>query len=1222
MIAKSTINEVHAISIEKVVGAEIDLKQKGADYKGVCPFHDDKLPSMSVSPTKEIYKCFACGAGGNGVSFVMDFHKLSYPEAIEYIAAKNNLVVEYDLSPSHLGEGRGEDKKQKADDRKLQEKILESTQRKYKEQFASYEDISTDFLINRGLKPEYAQYFQLGYALPGNTIRAVCVEKGITEHAAEIGILAKNATGTSYDIFQDRITIPIHNPHGQLLGFGGRTTIEHPAKYINSPDSWIYSKSKTLYNLHRAKKMIQKHNRTAYLTEGYMDVIGCHLIGIEQTVASCGTALTVEQATLLARFADNVVIFYDGDQAGRDATLKAAPVLLEAGLKVAVLNKMGQDPMDYAQSILGEEKVPKIVKREFGREQRHFLDWAYAYILAPQKEYIFTATKATRELMDKLGKQGKWLDLQKQLICTTNLPIEDLIPEGTKYKTDTPPVNNDERDELREKFLALIKLYDTTVQDEWLSKLASKNEWGIAKRVLADALKNSKSLKVEKPDRVLPEEVKSYPTDCDTEFYFKYKFAPKNDNTGYYFMSGGDFNEKCNCCIFPLFHLHGDAKKRYIEVRKKDQVLRVLIDNKALGTAAMLEQALIDFGGFSIDDLSKTEYTLLKRFLLDHFPPCHILSKLGYQRSGNFIAFSNMVYNGKLSNYDELGIYDNGTHKFLSPTMVKAIASEGELETSYEYDQYFEYKHSPVSLTEYFKLFNKVMKHHGPYGIAFKIMTLFRDIISQKAHIPFMYAFGQTNMGKSVFAESIMHFFLSGLDQNGKLIQPLQLNNTTDYALATLLETFQSCPIALNELDENSLSDQRMQAIKGTFDGIGRQKGKMTGGLLNQSPTCTVLLMGQYLFTKDGNSLVNRSIIRDFPARVYTVAEQQDYQQMKDYLHKGISSLVTDIQKHRGDFENAYAYNYQKTYKALKSRFAEQNAKVLTRLVDNYTHVYATLECMKNHIELPFDMKDFWEQLVADCVKHNHIIQSSDEVSDFWNYVVFMMSKDILTKGKELNLEAVKKIRTIQDNREEELVYDSPKNMLFVNANLIHPDYEKHSTNAMSLPNLRKYLAEMDSYIGYVKNYNYPGSPRTSAYVFDADQLPSEVVAYFVEEKQEVKPPEQTELTLWVSKQPERIRSGGADLLKYKASYREYPKPEVRYNCVTEDVSIENQLVYDAEVHATGIVTPKQMLKDGNVITWNEYLITKIHSIKAPKVQGEIALADTTQEEKEGDEPF
>lgn len=1083
MISQKTIDEVYAIDLEKVIGSEIELKKKGANYEACCPFHEEKTPSFSVSTTKGIYKCFGCGAAGNnGISFLIDHYKMSYPEAITYLAEKNGITVEY---------VDDKDVKKLTDDEKSllkrAELYLIAAQRKFTQDLPKSKE-ALAYTKERKISEKAIEHFELGFAVGKNFIKNTAFNKGDGPAAVKAGLVKASEKGEDvrhYDVFQDRLTFPIHDQRGRLLGFGGRVIAESKfAKYINTEDTFLYNKSKVIYNLHRAIKPIQNRKGEVYLMEGYVDVVAAHRIGIPNAVAGCGTAFTVKQAKLLARFCTTVIIWYDGDAAGRNATMKAAPLLLQLGVKVRVISILGTDPDDYARNT---KKAPRA---------EQFLDWAYRRLHAPLTDYIFKKTKKTKDLLKvfkKIDSKVQLLEDDNELMYRSIEPLGDFIPEGIKFTVNEGELYEDELDEIRQEFLALLKLHPESLQDKWIADLSKRNRWNVAKSTLNKWLKGieTESLTEKKNTVYLDDDYDKIPQDCDTDFYKRNWFAPKNDNSGYYFMNGTGYVSACNCVIQPLFHVYGQDNKRYIQIRKGKAAVNVLVDSRALVSQAALEQALVNEGPFFISDMSKQLFNRLISHLIEEFPKCYELKQLGYQQEG-FIAFSNMVYNGKLTEYDELGIFRHEKRNYLSPVIVEELKDTREGDSALEKDKYFAYRESSTSIEEYFHIYNQVFKEHAPYGIAFKLISLFRDICMRKANIPFLYAYGATNMGKSVFAERILHFFFSGKDHMGKLMAPTNLDNVSDFALAATIQRFQNCPIFLNEMDEKSLDEKRMQAIKGTFDGIGRQKGTKEGNIITQTPTCTLILAGQFLFTKDDNSIVNRSIIRSFPAKNFTLEERNKLQELDELIDEGTGSLLCELYKHRDYFKQKYDSMYISVFKRLKEEFSKRNKKIVTRLVDNYTHILTSLTVMSKKIQLPFSLDDFFNQMVEDMIEHNAIIKSSDSVSEFWNFVCYMLNTRIIQRDNEIKIENTMYVDILgKDDTRERVNFETAKDVIYLNIRQLHAAYAQNKRNAtMTISNLKKYLSEMDGFIGPCKKTTFSKGASTSAYMFYADDLP------------------------------------------------------------------------------------------------------------------------------------
>lgn len=363
MIDQSTIQKIFdAADIYEVVSDFVSLKKRGVNYVGCCPFHNEKTGSFTVSPAKGIYKCFGCGKGGNAVNFIMDHEQLSYVEALRWLAAKYNILIE----EKELSEHERQEKSER-------ESMLIVTG--YAEEFFVNQLLHTDegksvglgYFHRRGLDDKTIEKFGLGYcpeAWDGFTKSAL--EKGYKkDFLVKTGLTIETERGL-FDRFRARVMFPIRDLAGKIIAFGGRimTNDKKSAKYLNSPESEIYHKSRTLYGIFFAKKSIVQHNR-CYLVEGYLDVISFHQKGIENTVASSGTSLTVEQIRLIRRLTPNVTIIYDGDAAGIKASLRGIDLVLEEGLNVRVVSlPEGEDPDSYAQAHTAEEVLEYISGHE------------------------------------------------------------------------------------------------------------------------------------------------------------------------------------------------------------------------------------------------------------------------------------------------------------------------------------------------------------------------------------------------------------------------------------------------------------------------------------------------------------------------------------------------------------------------------------------------------------------------------------------------------------------------------------------------------------------------------------------------------------------------------------------------------------------------------------------------------------------------------------------
>ena len=331
MIDPKSIERLKAqTDIVDVVGHYLPLKKSGANFVCVCPFHDDKNPSMSVSPSRGIFHCFSCKAGGDAIKFVMDYEKLSYPEAVEKIAGLQNFTLNYVRG----GEPAKENKH-----------ILENANAFYRSLLYKT-PAAVEYLYSRGITDELIDKFELGFAPESaQTIRLLQNEQIEPKEALEVGIVKQNENGI-YASFINRITFPIYTHAGRLVGFGGRTISGNPAKYVNSPQSAVFDKSTLFYGYHLAKREIFAKNQII-ITEGYMDVIMLHKAGFSNAVAVLGTALTTKHLPLLKRGEISVILCFDGDDAGINAATKSALLLAQNEIDGSVvIIEGGADPAD------------------------------------------------------------------------------------------------------------------------------------------------------------------------------------------------------------------------------------------------------------------------------------------------------------------------------------------------------------------------------------------------------------------------------------------------------------------------------------------------------------------------------------------------------------------------------------------------------------------------------------------------------------------------------------------------------------------------------------------------------------------------------------------------------------------------------------------------------------------------------------------------------------
>ncbi|MBL6603779.1 MAG: DNA primase [Flavobacteriaceae bacterium] len=421
MITKETIDKVFEYArVEEVISDFIALKKTGANFKGLSPFTNEKTPSFIVSPSKQIWKDFSSGKGGNVIAFLMEHEQFNYPESVRYLANKYNIEV---IETT--------DKFENVEERNARESlfIINSFAQEYFQNILSKEDKVKDYLINRGLSASTIDNFNIGFSPDlKNSFYNKSIENGFTrDYLIDTGLVISNEDNY-VDRFRGRIMFPIKSISGRILGFGGRIINSNKklAKYINSPESKIYNKSKTLYGIYESKQFIVKDD-VCYLVEGYMDVVQLHEHGIKNVLASSGTSLTKDQIILIKRLTPNIVILFDGDQAGLSASLRSIDMILEEGLNVRICPLPdGEDP----DSFVKKHKRNKMINY-IDEQSKDLID----FILSVNKEYKNDEDKKVNIIKSILKSISLIPDSLKQEVYIKKLSSVLSIDESSLFRS-------------------------------------------------------------------------------------------------------------------------------------------------------------------------------------------------------------------------------------------------------------------------------------------------------------------------------------------------------------------------------------------------------------------------------------------------------------------------------------------------------------------------------------------------------------------------------------------------------------------------------------------------------------------------------------------------------------------------------------------------------------------------------------------------------------------
>ena len=430
-ISKETIQRIQdQADVLEVVSDFVSLKKKGANWMACCPFHDEKTPSFTVSPSKGIYKCFGCGRGGDAISFVMEIESASYPEALRYLANKYGIEIQED-------EKLTDEERAQQTERESILILLDYAAKYFEEMLHQHDEgkaLGMSYFKERGFLPKTLETFHLGYSLAAwDGFTKVALKKGYSKELLQkAGLTIIKDDKKFFDRFRERVIFPIHNVSGKTIAFGARLLKKDKkqAKYLNSPETLVYHKSKVLYGIYQAKKTIRDQDE-CYLVEGYTDVISLHQGDIQNVVASSGTALTKEQIKLIRRFTNNITVLYDGDSAGIKASLRGVDLILEEDLNVRIVALPdGEDPDSYLK-----ELGPTAFQKYLSEHKEDFITFKTQLYAQEAKDDPIKKAEMIREVVGSIMKIPD--EIKRRVYfqsCSAMLGIDEatLIQEGNQ----------------------------------------------------------------------------------------------------------------------------------------------------------------------------------------------------------------------------------------------------------------------------------------------------------------------------------------------------------------------------------------------------------------------------------------------------------------------------------------------------------------------------------------------------------------------------------------------------------------------------------------------------------------------------------------------------------------------------------------------------------------------------------------------------------------------
>lgn len=1038
---QASIDRVREADLVQVISKYVDLKKSGSTHKGFSPFVNEKTPSFMVSQPKNIWKCFASGKGGNNaISFIMEKEGFGFKDAVKTVAQICNIHLEE--------EELTEEQAIKRNQRQQLIDLNNTVAKQYAQEFSKLPENhwAKQHIASLGYTQDEIIMFQIGYA-PGNLVSKAVVKNAKLDLAQTVGLVTTKG-GASYDFFFERIMFPIHNRQGDVIGFGGRCARDkqnETAKYLNSKESDIFFKSDALYGINQAKSHIVKRNE-AILVEGYTDVISMFKAEQNNTVATCGTALTKEHSKTLSRLADKIIVFRDGDKAGLNALLRDIDMLLMDGKEISVLIATeGEDP----DTICRNGNIEQFINQNI----QDAVLWKAQYFLDEAGDNANQKAQALLKTIETLG-------------C-----IESHITRKEYYKQ-------------------VGKLYGHSSRD-------------IAKEV-ANYISKKKAEAMAKAQRDgNADEFLRLPKGADIEEYKEKGYLTIGNS--FYVRNRDGWMKASNFKLSPLFHVEGDKEttRLFDIVNEKGEKSLVELESSLLLNMTQNQNRLLDYGVFMWDaELSNNHFKLIMSQLIRKFIKVKPFSYFGWQTKG-FWAYSNGVYhNDKFHEVNQYGIvelegldviesdYYNNSPYYYSPAFnITNKFKEDDLD-QYQNDRCFVYKKSPINFSTWSRQLQNVYGSKANIAIGFAVATMFKDFIMNRySFFPIMYCYGEKGSGKSAYSNSLGSLFTFKqqafqIDSGSKVgfFRRLQRGKNT----ATVMEEF-----------HDKIDSEKFQAIKGAYDGRGREIGMMTSDSRTKvsDVRCSLIVCGQYLSARDDNSITSRSIIQHFqkPIENFTDEQVEAFNTLLEYEDAGLTSMLLEIVKHREYFEEQFHKRFSSNAKEFKKQLGEFEYQ--DRMLNNYNAIFTPISLLHKFLDLPFTPTEFFTQCVNGIIDNSDLLIETEGLSEFWHTIAKLAENGRINDGNHYLVKTPHEQKLQAKKGEAQQVYKNQDRhrILYLRVNSIHQDYadavsKRDGVDVIGEATLRNYFKSKRYFIGPIKAVRF-GERVVSCYAFNYDMM-------------------------------------------------------------------------------------------------------------------------------------
>lgn len=1026
MIEDSTIRQVHdRIDIVDVVSRfNITLTRKGAHYVGLCPFHNEKTGSFIVSPSRNTYHCFGCGDHGDGIDFVMKLDNRTYPEAIEYLANMYGIQILHNEKPMT------DEQRDAARHRESLFVAVSRVQEYFVEQLAAdtpEAEKARQYAYNRWGE-DYCKEVGIGYCPAGwDSMPDYCRNNCLDEHALqEVGVLRfSDKSKKFYTIFRERVTIPITDKFGRIIGFTARYIGDEPdaPKYINSSDSPLFKKGDVVFGLRNAQRQASKAGRFV-IVEGAPDVLKLQsdAVGLTETVATLGTAWNEAQFKQLQRYAPSLVFLPDADPpkdgepfgAGVKAVMRNGLTALRMGFDVSVREIPFEE--EYVYGPITDEEL-EAAKAELLEQKR---DEAKKAGVRPKDRAALELTEDEIEAIPRhkvveviLKKNDPDSFITGPGIFNTLEDVHFAVWYGLKLLgsclTDSDRVkalNEICRD-------VLVHISDETMLNRCLEPLAK--EFGKLK-LWRDALQRSQGEVRREKERKAKESMSA-----EQSAMRELGIIVKN---GCYcsYDKDGDLERWSNFTMQPLFHIiDGDNAIRIFRLKNERGTVKELeLRQEELVSLNRFKQRVESLGFFSFKgDAIKLDN--LKEYLYSITDSAVQLSKMGWNSAEELYAFGDGIFaDNVLYEVNDLGIVKIGDRTFYLPAFSKMHLDQRD---AYQFERSFSCReHGEVTLYEYVRRMVQVFGDNAKVGFAFVLATLFLDVVKQSSkRLALLNIFGRKGTGKTELGTALMSFFV-------RLNDPPSLATTSMASLNEMLSCAENNLVHLDEY-KNELDFRKIELLKQIWGGSGQTKKNMDGDKKVQRTFVRsgVILTGQDAPTRD-DALFSRVIHLSYSEVTFSKEAKRNFEEFQAISARGAVHLTVQLLKLRKLFEADYAAHYAVCKRQLVAALSEDSVE--DRLLNNWLAPLAAFHTVQTSLELPFEYTDLFNICVGGIRRQNEQLKKNSDIAVFWSMLDSNhMQGRIVAKAHF----AIKQMPQFKRNNGETIDFGRDKTILFLN---------------------------------------------------------------------------------------------------------------------------------------------------------------------------------------------